>query len=111
MIGKERLLRAPQPSSTAEYTYVYDTKYWGLDDGNKIMKWPGKALKQLFFLTPHLAQESKRARPKGKKSQPCAAPEIGPELSELDPAGRILVLAWIPFLCSDDGFKSFTGAH
>lgn len=32
------------------------------------MKWPGKALKQLFFLTPHLAQESKRARSKGKKT-------------------------------------------
>lgn len=48
---------------------------------------------------------------RGKKSQACAAPEIGPELSELGPVGRILVLAWIAFLCSDDGFKLFTGAH
>lgn len=66
------------------------------------MKWPGKALKQLFILTPHLAQESKRARPNGRKIPSlwlaCAAPEIGAELSELGPAGRILVLAWIPFL-------------
>lgn len=42
-------------------------------------------------------------RPSKEKSQAagyasCAAPEIGPELSELGPARRIRVLAWARFL-------------
>lgn len=74
------------------------------------MKWPGRDAETIAL--PHPAPclgEQAWLSKKEDKSQAaglaCAVPEIGAELSELGPARRILVLAWIPFLCSDDGFK------
>lgn len=80
---------------------------------NEKMKWPGQALKQLFLLTPHFAQGSKRGPSKEKSqaagSASCAAPEIGPELSELSPREDFCSsLGPIPLgSCSDDGDKMF----
>lgn len=88
------MLRAPRASSTAEhdYTRTHTRKALGVGGSkrNEKTKWPGKALKQLFFLAPHFAQGSKRGPSKEKSqaagSASCAAPEIGAELSELGPA-------------------------